>query len=204
MNSILTKADRERIEATITRVETQSGAEILVAVVPRSGTYRFWRLLFALVVSCALSALVPLAAPAAPEFAMMLVQAVLIIVLWFVLGYQRVLVALVPADEKKVEVHRHAQAIFVERGVFQTRNRTGILILVSEWERRIEILADQGIHQHVGTQGWQRYVDQVIQSIKDGNAANGLCQVVEILATEVARVFPASSSPDNELPNAVV
>ena len=42
-------------------------------------------------------------------------------------------------------VHRRAMKAFVEEEVFATRERTGVLIFISLWEHRIEVLGDAGI-----------------------------------------------------------
>lgn len=42
----------------------------------------------------------------------------------------------------EAEVRQHAQAMFLERGVFQTRDRTGLLLMISLFEHRIVILPD--------------------------------------------------------------
>jgi putative membrane protein len=53
------------------------------------------------------------------------------------------------STRRDFSVRRHAQALFLEHELFATRQRNGVLILVSCFERRVELLADVGLHQHV-------------------------------------------------------
>ena len=46
-------------------------------------------------------------------------------------------------------VRRYAQGLFLQREVFRTAERAGILILVCRFERKVFILPDTGITQHL-------------------------------------------------------
>lgn len=61
-------------------------------------------------------------------------------------------------DRARGEVRQYAQGIFLQREMFRTADRVGILILVAQFERRVVILPDSGISRHVTS----RELDQVI------------------------------------------
>src|SRR6185436_13409544 len=58
-------------------------------------------------------------------------------------------------DRVTEAVHTLALASFSEHGLHYTRDHTGILILVSLMEHRVEVLADRGINAKVETGAWQ-------------------------------------------------
>ncbi|MEQ1774052.1 MAG: TPM domain-containing protein [Burkholderiales bacterium] len=61
-------------------------------------------------------------------------------------------------DRARAEVRQYAQSLFLQREVFATAERVGILILVARFERRVVILPDSGIARHVSA----RELDEVI------------------------------------------
>ena len=71
-------------------------------------------------------------------------------------------------------VRRRAMEAFVDKEVFATRDRTGILLFVSLFERRIEVLGDSGINQKVSRSDWAAIVDRIREGIKAGKLAEGL------------------------------
>ena len=64
------------------------------------------------------------------------------------------------AHRRDLEVRQHAQSLFLTRELFATRARTGVLILVSLFERRIEILPDTGLHARVSEADWRGVVER--------------------------------------------
>ena len=56
---------------------------------------------------------------------------------------------LVSPDEMDHQVRRRALQAFVEHEVFATRERTGVLLILSLFERRVVVLGDAGINAKV-------------------------------------------------------
>lgn len=101
-------------------------------------------------------------------------------------------------------VHTLALASFSENGLHYTRDHTGILILVSLLEHRVEVLADRGINAKVETGTWQEVVNVLTEGLKSGQACDAFCKAItrcgEILATH----FPRQADDKDELPNRLV
>ncbi len=76
-------------------------------------------------------------------------------------------------------VHQRATAAFVDEEVFSTRDRTGILIFVSIFERRVEVLSDEGIKKSVDEEAWREIVADLTSGLHDGRAGAALVQAVE-------------------------
>ncbi|MEQ9364928.1 MAG: hypothetical protein RIF32_11825, partial [Leptospirales bacterium] len=60
---------------------------------------------------------------------------------------------------------------FVSEEVFQTRDRTGILIFLSMFEHRVHIIGDSGINSRVKPGEWEDIVEIITSGIKSGRAA---------------------------------
>ncbi len=85
---------------------------------------------------------------------------------------------LISAEDLERRVRVRAASAFLEEEVFDTRERTGILILLALFEHRAVILADSGIHQNVEPDVWTGLVDQLVAGIQAGRAAAAMIEVV--------------------------
>ncbi len=101
-------------------------------------------------------------------------------------------------------VHSLALAEFTEQGLHYTRDHTGILILVSLLEHRIEVLADRGINAKVETATWQEIVNMLTQGLKTHHACDAFCAAIERCGVILAAHFPRQADDIDELPNRLV
>lgn len=105
-------------------------------------------------------------------------------------------------DEMNQQVRRRAESAFLEQEVFGTRNRTGVLIFLALFERQALVLADAGINRVVDQRAWQALVDELVEGIGQGRAADALCQAIahcgEVLNTHRVMIEP---DDQNEVDN---
>ena len=187
---ILTDADQERIREAVDRAETQTAGEIVPYIVGRSGRYEIalWR-------GGAVGALIAGAIGLLVAWQYdgwgfgWLYSAwglVLVMSLGGVLGGS--LVGALPSLRRWTagpgrvaqRVHRRAEAAFLEEEVFQTRDRTGILLFVSLFEHRIEVIGDAGINKAVAQEDWENVVHHIRSGIKKGQFADGLVDAIRM------------------------
>lgn len=102
------------------------------------------------------------------------------------------------------EVEEKALVSFLERGLHATRDQTGILILISLFERRVHVLADRGINAKVATDTWDELVTGVTAGIRAGNACDALCAAITRCGELLASDFPRKSDDTDELPNLIL
>jgi putative membrane protein len=86
----------------------------------------------------------------------------------------------------------------------ETRDRTGILIFVSLFERRVVVLGDLGIHAKVGDDHWQKTSDAILSGIARGALADGIVAGVKACGDVLAEHFPASPKQANELEDRLI
>ena len=101
-------------------------------------------------------------------------------------------------------VHTLALASFTDQGLHYTRDHTGILIVISLLEHRIEVLADRGINQKVGAGTWDEIVRLITAGLKSGQACDGFCQAIERCGDILSEHFPRQADDKDELPNRLV
>ena len=94
--------------------------------------------------------------------------------------------------------------MFIERGIHNTRDQSGLLLMLSELEHQVVILGDAGIHEKVGDAGWEAYVGRIVEGLKTGQAASSIVGVLEELGATLATHFPPRDDDTNELSNDVV
>ena len=71
-----------------------------------------------------------------------------------------------------------AAAAFLEQEVFRTRQRTGILLFLSLFERRVVLLADSGIHQKVEEERWEAITRRLAEGIRSGRPGPALVEAI--------------------------
>ena len=99
-------------------------------------------------------------------------------------------------------VRQRAQAAFLEHEVFHTRDRTGVLIFLSLFERRVVVLADSGINSCVEQHEWDAIVTGIVDGIRRGVPGRALAGAIQQCGELLTRHRIAARSDDaNELPD---
>lgn len=110
---------------------------------------------------------------------------------------------IVPGKVFRRKVNQRAVRHFMESGTSHTRDRTGILIFISELEHRVELLADRGISEKIEQSQWDDIVNLIVQGIKSGQMTENLIQAVGQCGDLLARHFPIQPDDVNELKDGV-
>lgn len=211
---LLSAQEQERIRGRVEQAEKSTSGEIVPMVVATSSRYPAAGLLGALIVSLALALAVTAAASLRRpwgSFRMMdlwLFPAVFAVC--FVPAHE--LISRVPAlkrlfitpAEIQEEVEEAALTSFYREGLGNTRDRTGILIYVSMFERRAFVLADKGINDKVAPGSWQELVDLIAAGFGRGEHAEAICAAVTRCGEMLREHFPVRRDDTNELKNLIV
>lgn len=111
---------------------------------------------------------------------------------------------LVPRRRIGDAVHTVALASFTDLGLHYTQNHTGILILISLLEHRVEVLADRGINKKVSAGTWDEIVHTITAGVNSGQACDAFCRAIERCGDILAEHFPRQADDRDELPNQLV
>ncbi len=71
-----------------------------------------------------------------------------------------------------------AETAFLEEEVFNTRQRTGILIFISFFEHEVIVMADKGISKVVDQKEWDTLVRIIIEHTKNGKITDGIVSAI--------------------------
>ncbi|MCW5663805.1 MAG: TPM domain-containing protein [Piscinibacter sp.] len=92
--------------------------------------------------------------------------------------------------------------LFARLHVWDTEHNTGVLIYVLLADRRVEIVADRGIHARAGAEAWSAICRGMEADFGAGDFGRGAVQGIEAVTQLVTRHFPLASGDRNELPDA--
>jgi putative membrane protein len=107
-----------------------------------------------------------------------------------------------PTGLARAAVDQAARAEFVERKISETRERSGILVYVSQTERIARVLPDRGVLACVPEQSWRAAVDAIARSVESGDDGLLLAQAVTALGPLLSRALPRRADDVNELEDA--
>ena len=97
-------------------------------------------------------------------------------------------------------VRRAADKAFTRMGMRATRDRNGILFFVVPSRRAFAIIGDEGIHQKVGQEFWEKLVAAMSEDFKAGKFNEGLIQAIAEAGRSLGAHFPYAGEKDvNEL-----
>jgi putative membrane protein len=86
-------------------------------------------------------------------------------------GVRRLLLSQVYMDQT---TRQRAENAFLEEEVFNTRQRTGIMIFISFFEHEVMVMADKGISKVVEQKQWDMIVADLVAEIRAGKIIEGL------------------------------
>jgi putative membrane protein len=211
MQRILTDQERIELDRRVADAEKRTGAQIVLAVVKRSDAYAElpWKafalgaavagagavlfdllrpgwhtsiaVLLAVVSTLATGAACALLCVALPKFARIFLD----------------------AHRADVEVRQHAQSLFLSREVFATRGRTGVLLLISMFERQVVLLPDTGLDKRLGRKAMHDIVARMTTALATGRVSSALENGLQGLEEHLS-ASAAGASRENELPNVII
>lgn len=199
----LSETDRARIEQAIRAAEVNTAGEIYVVVAGEASQFRsipvLWAAIIALLVPWPLHLLTDLASSI-----ILLLQVLTFVVVATAISPDRIRHRLVPPSIAAEAARKAAQAQFMAHGVHLTADRTGILIYVALADRRVEIVADDGINKKVAQSELDQLADNVVVAARSGVLAEGLVNAVTGAGKLLSQHFPPAATNPNELPDRVV
>lgn len=197
-----------RIDTVIAAAEARSDAEIVAVLAGRSGSY-----LHAFTIGGLCGSALAVGGAALVAW---VTQGALPVwhVGWFTLlavgGYVLGLLAaridsvermLAGDDIRLAQCTARARQVFVEAGVFRTKQRLGAMLYVSLFEHLVLVLGDETVTAKVGQEDFDAIVREVVAPLRAGEVERALHVGVERLGQLLARHFPRTPGDVNELPD---
>jgi len=196
----ITPLELEQIQSAVQKAEKMTRGEIVPVAMTSADDYQFVLYRTPLLLSFALSGglfffIQPLSAGA------------LFLAQMIILGGSYVLLRqfsflkyfLLTNHEIEQEINRKSLELFYKYDLQKTAGRTGILITVFIEERRVRILADEGINRLVPEKTWDLVVSDMISEIKNKDLTSAIMLGVKRCGEILSQKIPAQRGNPNEL-----
>jgi len=202
-----------QLKDLIEKIEQRTGIELVAAVVGKCDSYHEipWK---AFALSVVVSALAQLAIfTVKPDWTFAWGQRYVTVFILCISAAVTLLSVYWPAFGRlfldrvraETEISQYAKAFFLERELFRTRNRTGVLLLVSLFERRVVILPDTGISGRLEQKALQEVINRMIPHLRHKDRFQGLVLGLSALEAELQKAgFGSVKKTDNELKDEIV
>ena len=200
----LTQSERERISSAVLEAEKQTTGEIVPMIVTQSDNYPGARWRLAIVTALLFGFLAYFFLDDFDPIWILWVQIPGLYIGYWLGSFGAVLRPFLVGSKIDEEVYQRALQAFFSRDLHATRDRTGILVMASLFEQRVEILADTGINAKVSKDTWQGIVSDMIGTIKSGDLTEGFCTAVGQCGEVLAKDFPGTHDNPDEISNKVI
>ncbi|MBS0335941.1 MAG: TPM domain-containing protein [Proteobacteria bacterium] len=94
--------------------------------------------------------------------------------------------------------------VFSRLRIWDTEDNAGVLVYLLLADRRVEIVADRGIHARVGTAAWDAICGEMQAAFAGGRFEAGAILGIEAISDLLAGHFPPGDDNPNELPDTPV
>ena len=201
--ALLTPQLQQQVADAVTRAEQRTDAEIVTVLAPRADDYSYIPLLWASLIALVVPALVHFLIGGLQIYGLLMLQWACFVFLSLIFRLPAITTRLIPPRIRHWRASNLARRQFLEQKLHHTQDRTGVLIFVSEAERYVEILVDEGISRHLDNSDWGTIVSDFTRRVALGHTAEGFIACIDACAELLERHVP-KTHPRNQLPNRLV
>ena len=201
--ALLTPQQQQQVADAVTRAEQRTDAEIVTVLAPRADDYSYIPLLWASLIALVVPALVHFLIGGLQIYGLLMLQWACFVFLSLIFRLPAITTRLIPPRIRHWRASNLARRQFLEQKLHHTQDRTGVLIFVSEAERYVEILVDEGISRHLDNSDWGTIVSGFTRRVALGHTAEGFISCIDACAELLERHVP-KTHPRNQLPNRLV
>lgn len=204
-STFFTDEEKKKVSATTRQIELQTSGEVAIMVVDSSDTYPEAEItggiVFASLTAFALTEIL---------FDALIWYYIPLSILFF-FPFRRLIehipavkAIFVSAKRSSMAVAQRALRGFYDKGLYKTRDNTGVLFFISILEHKVWVLADKGIYSKIDQETLNRFASMVTQGIKEDQACDALCSTILEIGAILATHFPVKPDDTNELSDEVM
>lgn len=214
---MLTKADHDKIAAAVRQAEAATSGEILCVLAGKVSNYRETPLAWGAGAALLLPPMAVMvgihSAPAAAQgwdtgawegnamvgaaltgYASVQILVFALVAL-LIAAVRPVKLALTPGLLKHRRVRQAAMAQLMAARLLGSQIGAAVVIFASLEDRMVAVVADEAIHEKVGDPAWDKAVAAVQEGIRQGGAADGFVEAINLCGGLLAEHFPSLGSP---------
>lgn len=209
----LTPEEKQQLLARVAAFEAATGVQLVTTQTPRCDDYPEipWKAFAAGVAFCTLLLGLALLIPSfsvLQSLTDLSTGMTLVLVLGAGLACGGLAIAVPPAARlflssarAEGETRQWAQALFLERELFNTDSRTGVLMLVATFEHRVVVLADRGLQAKLPSGALDEVIAAMTSTLQSGSSAAAFTAGIDRLESIVRAHGFTGRGGDNTLPD---
>jgi putative membrane protein len=201
--TLLNKSDQEAVTAAINEVERETDAELVTVLTAQADNYNYIPLVWAGILALLVPGICNYFGNWFGADMLMLVQWGTFVLLSLLFRAPGINTRLIPRQVRYWRASNLARRQFLEQNLHHTEGGTGMLIFVSEAERYVEILVDQGIADVLDNSVWESIVADFTVKVRQGQTRQGFLDCIAACGKLLKEHVPATHER-NELPNHLV
>ncbi len=106
---------------------------------------------------------------------------------------------------KWVDAIDRAAELFFQLKMENTDQRNAVLVYIAIKDRQLAVFGDEGIHQKLGNEYWNKVVSEMLSLFDKNDFSNGIANCVRQIGEALHTHFPYDGTTDkNELPDDIV
>jgi putative membrane protein len=204
-DKFFSEEERERIKKTVQDVETRTIGEVAVMVVDSSDQYIEAEVMGGVFLGSLISLVLTMAFFHSSLWSFIWLS----FIFYFPAKYifrkvPHLKTAFIGLKRKEHAVMQRAERAFYEKGLYKTRENSGVLFFLSLLERKVWVLADVGIYKRIEQETLNRFANTVSHGIRERRACDALCKAIEESGEVLASHFPMKPGDTDELSDEVM
>ncbi|MDD2047910.1 TPM domain-containing protein [Pseudomonas putida] len=201
--TLLSEFEQRQVAEAIAQVERRTDAELVTVLATRADDYAYIPLLWASLLALLVPGMAYYLGGWLSVDGLLIAQWLTFIVLSLLFRLPSLTTRLIPRTVRHWRASNLARRQFLEQNLHHTAGSTGVLIFVSEAERYVEILVDEGISRHLDNQVWEGIVQRFTEQVRQGQTLQGFVTCIEACGELLSQHVPLTHER-NELPNRLV
>lgn len=201
--TLLSKSDQQAVTAAINKVERETDAELVTVLTAQSDNYSYIPLVWAGILALLVPGIANYFGGWFGADILLLVQWGSFVTLSMLFRIPGINTRLIPAQVRYWRASNLARRQFLEQNLHHTNGATGMLIFVSEAERYVEILVDEGIARVLDNTVWEDIVADFTAKVRQGQTRQGFLDCIAACGALLKEHVPATHER-NELPDHLV
>jgi putative membrane protein len=200
-----TETEKEQIKATTIDVESRTIGEIAVMIVDESSHYHEAEILGGTIMGSFAALIVTIFFFHESIWWYIPLSFVLFFPAWFFFKRFRALkIHCIGNKRKEKAVKERALKAFYEKGLYKTKQNTGVLFFISILEHKVWVLADKGIHEKIKQNVLNKFARHVAEGIREGRGCNTLIETIREAGGLLAQYYPIQPGDINEQPDEII
>jgi putative membrane protein len=200
-----TDAEKERIKETTVAAESRTIGEIAVMIVDESSHYHEAEILGGTILGSFASLIVTILFFHESIWWYVPLSFLLFFPAWFLFKEFRALkIHCIGNKRKERAVKERALKAFYEKGLYKTKQNTGVLFFVSLLEHKVWVIADKGIHDKIKQGTLNKFARHVAEGIRGGHACDTLIEAIREAGELLTQHYPIQPGDINELSDEII